>query len=81
MQEGRRVARSPHFADAIATLGACWVFPKVDRVTTCPDLVGPVEFEPTTKGLRGAPKVSEPVVKVSEYVSLLQLSEVFLQWW
>ncbi len=43
--------KGTRFADTIATLWACWVFLRVHKVTTFPDLVGPVGFEPTTKGL------------------------------
>ena len=49
--KGRRVERGTRFADTIATLGACRVFWQVHKVKTWPDLVGPVGFEPTTKGL------------------------------
>ena len=52
-------------------------FPQVHRVNTCPDLVGPVGFEPTSKGLLGVHKVFELVVNVSECVSFLQFIKVF----
>jgi len=49
--EGRMVETGTRFADAIATLGARRVFWQVHRVNTGPELMGPVGFEPTTKGL------------------------------
>ena len=43
------------------------------------DLVRPLGLEPRTCGLRGVHKVSELIVNLSEYVSFLQLIEVFWQ--
>ncbi|KJE75493.1 hypothetical protein FEAC_27850 [Ferrimicrobium acidiphilum DSM 19497] len=44
---------------------------------TYSDQVGRQGIEPCTLGLKGAYKVSEPVVIVTEYISFLQLIEVF----
>ncbi len=50
------------------------------RHNTISHLVRPLGFEPRTCGLRGGYKVSELVVKVSEYVPFLQLVEVLWRW-
>ena len=57
--------------------GPCWVFLQIYRVNTCPDLVGPVGLEPTTKGLWVVQTESELVSKLSEFASFLLLIKVF----
>jgi hypothetical protein len=56
-----------------------WAHHILHRGKTYSDLVGRQGLEPCTLGLKGAHKVSELIVNLSEYVSLLQLIEVFWQ--